>query len=193
MGFSLACLHLFVKLKLKMMKTIKSLIYLLAIFFALQLMTDCTGEQNSTHHSNENTTEVIYPENYREWTRVKSMVILEGHENYNAFGGFHHVYANDIALGSLKKGEPFPTGAILAFELFQEIIRDRAINEGNRLVVGVMEKDTNRFADTEGWGFEDFKIVGNTYERAVNNAREQCLSCHASQRSSDFVYSTYQN
>ena len=40
-------------------------------------------------------TEVGYPTDYRNWTRVKSMVILEGHVHYDDFGGFHHVYAND--------------------------------------------------------------------------------------------------
>ena len=48
--------------------------------------------------------------------------------------------------------------------------------------------DPDRFADTEGWGFEDFK-EGDPHQRSVTDMREQCLSCHETQRASDFVYS----
>jgi hypothetical protein len=42
------------------------------------------------------------------------MVILEGHVHFEAFGGFHHVYANDKAVTALTEGSPFPcTGAVL--------------------------------------------------------------------------------
>jgi nitrate reductase cytochrome c-type subunit len=56
-----------------------------------------------------------------------------------------------------------------------------------------MEKDADRFPETEGWGFEDFKIVNGTVERAVSDPREQCLSCHVSQKASDYVYSIYRD
>ena len=134
---------------------------------------------------------VEFPEDYWTWTRVKSMVIQEGHENYEAFGGFHHVYGNDRAIESFQRGGPFQDRSVLVFELFETVSEDNALTEGPRLVVGVMEKDIDRFRDTEGWGFEDF--VGADRVRAVTNARAQCLSCHASQAASDFVYSTLRN
>lgn len=34
---------------------------------------------------------VPYPDSYRDWTHVKSMVIQAGHPLYDAFGGIHHV------------------------------------------------------------------------------------------------------
>ena len=33
---------------------------------------------------------VPYPEGYREWHHVKSMVITPGHALHEAFGGIHH-------------------------------------------------------------------------------------------------------
>jgi len=174
-----------------MVNTMKSLIYAVGILVVLYLLSDGAFKQISAQRLDESIIQVSYPESYRGWTRVKSMVILKGHENYDAFGGFHHIYANAMALGSLKKGESFPTGSVLVFELFREIIEDSTISEGNRLVVGVMEKDKIRFEATAGWGFEDFKVVNGTYERAVTNASEQCLSCHSSQKANDYVYSSY--
>ena len=134
---------------------------------------------------------VAYPKDYRTWTHVKSMVIQKGHENFDAFGGFHHVYANDVAIAALKAGRPFPKGAILVFDLRKAITEDNAVTEGSRLVVGVMQKDPDRFAGDAGWGFEDFKINGDKHERAVTDAQKQCLSCHVTQKESDYVYSSY--
>ena len=37
-------------------------------------------------------------------------------------------------------------------------VKTMAILEGRRQVIGVMEKYLDRFGETEGWGFEDFKF-----------------------------------
>jgi hypothetical protein len=37
---------------------------------------------------------VPYPEGYRQWTHVKSMMIMPEHALYGAFGGMHHLCAN---------------------------------------------------------------------------------------------------
>ena len=133
---------------------------------------------------------VAFPTGYRDWPHVKSVVIMEGHAQYGLFGGIHHVYANDSALATLKDGGSFPTGAVLVFDLLEERLEDGAIVEGPRKVIGVMEKDSKRFPDSGGWGFEDFK-EGNPTRRLVTNMQEQCLSCHESQAASDYVYSAY--
>ncbi|MDH3311413.1 MAG: cytochrome P460 family protein [Gammaproteobacteria bacterium] len=135
----------------------------------------------------ENKSEVPYPKDYRDWTRVKSMVIQEGHEFFNAFGGFHHVYANKKALVSLKKGTPFNKDSVLVFELFEPIEENHAITEGERKVIGVMVKDPKRYPETGGWGFEDFKKA-DPNQRSVSNMKEQCFSCHESQKANDYVY-----
>jgi len=133
---------------------------------------------------------VVYPDDYRSWECVKSMVILEGHEHFEAFGGFHHIYANEQAVAALKDQVPFANGSVLVFELFETIAENSSIVEGRRLVIGVMEKDSERFADSEGWGFEDFKEA-NPLLRMVTDMRGQCLSCHATQKANDYVYTTY--
>ena len=134
--------------------------------------------------------QVMYPEGYRSWERVKSEVILKGHEHYEAFGGFHHVYANKQAIAALKEQMPFPNESVLVFELFETIAENNMITEGHRLVIGVMEKDSERFSETEGWGFEDFREA-NPSQRSVTDMRAQCLSCHATQKATDYVYTSY--
>ena len=50
----------------------------LAVLFAATMTTALAADA-----------QVPYPEGYRDWHHVKSMVIEEGHPLYNAFGGIH--------------------------------------------------------------------------------------------------------
>ena len=167
--------------------------YILAIVFTafVALVAGCQSQETAVEAENQAAAQVAYPEDYRSWAHVKSMVILDGHEHFNAFGGIHHVYANDKALAALKQGKSFEKGAVLVFDLLEARTENNAVTEGPRQVIGVMEKDPDRFSDTEGWGFEDFKFKDGTPERAVTDAREQCLSCHKTQKDSDYVYTSH--
>jgi hypothetical protein len=130
---------------------------------------------------------VKYPAGYRQWAHVKSMVIEEGHPLYEAFGGIHHVYANEKARRALEAGKGrYPDGAVLVFDLLESVEQDDALVEGKRKVVGVMERDAKRFASTGGWGFEAFK--NDTRERAVADMRA-CFECHAPQKERGYVFS----
>lgn len=132
--------------------------------------------------------EVSYPQKYRDWHHVKSMVIQPGHALYGAFGGIHHLYANPRAMQGYKKGK-FPEGSVIVFDLLEANDGGNALVEGERKVVGVMHKDSRRYPATGGWGFEGFK--GNTRERVVGeNAASACFGCHEPQRDHDYVFST---
>lgn len=132
--------------------------------------------------------EVAYPNGYRDWHHVKSMVISPGHALHNAFGGIHHLYANNKALKGYAKGK-FPNGSVIVFDLLEANDAGNALIEGKRKVVGVMHKDSKRYAATGGWGFEGFKDDSKT-ERAVGaNAATACFGCHEPQRSDDYVFS----
>jgi len=132
---------------------------------------------------------VDFPEGYRNWTHVKSMVIQEGHPLFEAFGGIHHIYANEKALEAMKAGKSYPDGAVIIFDLLEARVENHAIVEGARKVVGVMQKDSKRFAATGGWGFEGFK--GDTKERIVKDTHNDCFACHMSQKEKDYVFSSY--
>lgn len=131
---------------------------------------------------------VPYPEGYRDWQHVKSMVIQPGHPLYESFGGIHHLYANRKALQGYKTGR-FPDGAVIAFDLLEAKSEGNAIVEGSRKVLGTMHKNSRQYKDTGGWGFEGFK-GGSKTERAVGpNAATACYQCHTQQKDKDFVFS----
>ena len=134
---------------------------------------------------------VPYPEGYRDWTHVKSMVIHDGHPLGAAFGGIHHIYANQKALGSYRRGGPFPDGSVIVFDLLDAKDSGGAMVEGSRKVVGVMTKDARKWTDTGGWGFEGFKGDSKT-DRAVGaNAATACFGCHAPQKADDYTFSRW--
>ncbi|MBI5662202.1 MAG: cytochrome P460 family protein [Ignavibacterium album] len=137
--------------------------------------------------SNKN--EVAYPDGYRNWTHVKTLILEKGHPLYEAFGGIHHIYANKKALDGYKAGNRFGDGSVIVFDLLETVAADNAISEGKRKVVGVMEKNSKKFKDTGGWGFEGFK--GDSRERVVKNMDGECFSCHLSQKDRDYVFSEY--
>jgi hypothetical protein len=133
-------------------------------------------------------TAVPYPDGYRDWRHVKSMVIEEGHGLFAAFGGIHHLYANPKALEGYRTGR-FPDGAVIAFDLLEAPRADHAVTEGARKVLGVMHKDSKKYAATGGWGFEGF-AAGDPARRAVGaDAKKACFDCHLSQKERDYVFS----
>jgi hypothetical protein len=131
---------------------------------------------------------VPYPTGYRDWMHVKSMVIQPGHSLYDSFGGIHHLYANDKAMQGYRSSR-FPDGAVIVFDLLTAVGADNAITEGPRKVVGVMLKDSRRYAATGGWGFEGF-AGDSTTERVVGDqAATACFACHEARKASDYVFS----
>ena len=133
---------------------------------------------------------VPYPQGYRQWTHVKSMTINPGHALYDAFGGMHHLYANSRAEQGYKSGR-FADGAVIVFDLLEARLADNAVHEGDRKVLGVMHKDSRKYKDTGGWGFEGFKGDSKTDRAIGQSAATACFQCHASQKSKDFVFSSF--
>ncbi|MGH6913756.1 MAG: cytochrome P460 family protein [Geminicoccales bacterium] len=131
---------------------------------------------------------VPYPEGYRDWHHVKSMVIEPGHPLYDAFGGIHHLYANQEALDGYRSAS-FADGAVIVFDLLEAERGENAVVEGPRKVLGVMHKDQARFAETGGWGFEAFEGDSTTERLVGADAGSACFGCHEAKARPDFVFS----
>jgi hypothetical protein len=132
---------------------------------------------------------VPYPDGYRNWTHVKSMVIQAGHPLYDSFGGIHHIYANGKALKAMQAGRTYPDGSVFVFDLLEVKMEDNAVTEGPRKVLGVMHKDAKAYRETGGWGFEGFKA--DTRVRVVKDMKKDCFACHEPQKETDFTFSSF--
>ena len=132
---------------------------------------------------------IDYPEGYRMWTHVKTMILHKGHALEDPFLGIHHVYGNEKGVTGIKTGQ-FENGSVLVFDLLNFTTHDNASTEGERVLLGVMVKDSTRYATTGGWGFEGFKGDSRT-QRLVNDGGNACFTCHTSQEENDFVFSRW--
>ncbi len=131
---------------------------------------------------------VAYPNGFRDWHHVKSMVINKGHPLYDAVGGIHHIYGNPKAIQGYKAGNKFADGSVIVFDLFEAVDKDNAIAEGARKAVVVMARDGKKFAATGGWGYEVFDAKTKKGTLDAKGAAD-CHACHTQMKDSGFVFS----
>jgi hypothetical protein len=133
---------------------------------------------------------VPYPEGFRSWTHVKSLVVGPENESFSKRGGIHHYYANDKAVAGYRAGR-FPDGAIVVDEaVFTKQGEERAkglLLEGERRFLDVMVKDSLRYLSTGGWGYEHFEGDDTTGRLSASN-QATCFACHA-KAPADHVFS----
>ncbi len=156
---------------MKLLKTI------LAASLVLSISLPVLSDENS----------VPYPDGYRSWDHVKSMIIQAGHPLAETDQGIHHIYANKEALEGLKSGH-YSVGATFVYDLLEAVEEGKTIQEGERKLVGVMHKDTNKYSATGGWGFEGFAGNSNK-ERLIKDGGKACFSCHAPEKESYYIFS----
>jgi hypothetical protein len=132
-----------------------------------------------------------YPEDYRDWTHVKSMVIHPGHPLEQPFRGIHHIYANDAARAGLTSGN-YADGAVFVFDQLEYDTADNASTEGERVLLGIMLKDAEQYADTGGWGFEAWQGDSRT-ARMVNDGGAGCYSCHEDVAERGYVFTQWRD
>lgn len=128
---------------------------------------------------------VPYPDGYRQWVHVKSALVGGGGPGH----GLHHIYANDKALRGYPVGR-FPNGSVIVFDVFEVATTGNVTAEVSRRHIDVMHKDSSRFAESGGWGFEEFR--GGGRDPALDApTRMACLQCHTAKKDRDFVYSSF--
>jgi cytochrome P460 len=133
---------------------------------------------------------VPYPSSYREWTHVKSALIDPKSPTAGRYGGIHHIYANQKAMEGYRTGK-FADGSVIVFDLFETRESAGVTAEGARKFIDVMMKDSQRYAETGGWGYEEFAGDNKLDSALTTQARTGCYNCHARQKSRDYVFSTF--
>jgi hypothetical protein len=133
---------------------------------------------------------VPYPDGFRSWTHVKSIIVGPDHETFAKRGGIHHYYANEAAVAGYRAGS-FPDGSIVVDEaVFTKDGEGRARGitlEGERRFLDVMAKDSRRYASTGGWGYEHFDRSETTGQLSPSD-QAACSACH-SKSPADHVFS----
>lgn len=131
---------------------------------------------------------IPYPAGYRRWTHIKSEGVGPQSPSFANNGGIHHIHANTQALEGYLAGK-FPDGAVIVVDWMETTDSAGVIREGARRRIDVMMKDSQRFASTGGWTYDQFKGDSET-ERLITPAiAARCAACHARQKDNDYVFS----
>ena len=136
---------------------------------------------------------VRIPGGYRDW-----QLISVAHEA-GSLNDLRAVLGNEIAVKAYEEGtRPFPDGAIIA-----RLAWDYAPSEENNAVFGQAQsfvpglatdvqfsvKDSNKYADTAGWGYGQFEGGKPNRSEAL---MKTCFPCHArGKQTGDFVFTRY--
>jgi hypothetical protein len=132
--------------------------------------------------------DVPYPDGYRRWVHVTSSL----HHGATRPTGLHHIYANAKARQGFRTRE-FPDGSVLVLDLFEAQTQGSFISAGVRRAVRVMRKDRKRFAETGGWGFEEFRGDSKTDRALDDGARRACYACHRQQEDQGLLFSAFRD
>ena len=134
--------------------------------------------------------QVAYPSNYRNWVHVRSALVDPNSPKAGRYGGLHHIYANEKAMEGYRTGQ-FPDGSVIVFDLLETQETSGTTLEGPRKFIDVMTKEGKRYAETGGWGFEEFVGDSQTERALTPEKKAQCYGCHTSGKRHDFVFSTF--
>ena len=140
---------------------------------------------------------VPFPEGYRHWTFLHSSLIPPTLAGFwtrpcekPCTAGIFHFYANDKAMTGLRTGE-YADGAIIAEEMLE--FRGSPTGggkEGELRLVGVMVKDSKRYASTGGWGFGSYDSPSRE-DHVDAAAKTACFACHIPRKDHGYVFTEY--
>ena len=141
--------------------------------------------------------EVPYPDGYRQWQHVSSVVLPLPKDAAEKFpkekiaaaphGLIFNIYANAAAQEGYRTGH-FPDGAVLIADWFILEERGPSLIQGPRKSINVMVRDA-RYTETGGWAFEDFDKDSHTTRNVGANAVKMCFECHNRAKDHEFVFS----
>ena len=135
--------------------------------------------------------ELILPSDYHTWVFLGSPLTPHSlNEGKAGFPEYHNVYIHPVAYQIYKKTREFPEGTILLKEL--QFTLTGTNNDGSRVEasgrgffpaqlngIDISVKDSERFKDTNGWGFFNFRHHAPPYaETAAVAPKEACAGCH---------------
>lgn len=117
---------------------------------------------------------VKYTDDYKNWKVISMSTLFDN--------SIRVIYGNDIAVKAIETENfhPWPNGSIVVKSVWkQEKLSDGEIRAGEFVNAQFMVKDSEKYNDTEGWGFAKFS--GNDLHptgKAASFAKESCIACH---------------
>jgi hypothetical protein len=144
------------------------------------------------------------PEGFRHWIFLGAPLTPNGLNGGAAgFPEFHHVYIHPDALAEFQRTGVFPEGTTIVKELV--LMHEGDYEDGSReepsgrgffaesfAGIDMMVKDSERFAETNGWGFFNFGHHEPPYASEATAApNEECAFCHTANATTEMVFGQF--
>lgn len=127
---------------------------------------------------------IAYIPDYRNWKVISTTDRFDN-------GTIRIIFANQDAVEAIRdnKTNPWPNGSILAKVLWkQQQATQGQISTGKFIHVEYMIKDTEKYADTEGWGWARWKGEQLTPYGNTADFVQECIRCHSPVKDNDNVF-----
>ena len=147
--------------------------------------------------------ELVLPSNHHQWVFLGSPLTPNALNGGAAgFPEYHNVYVQPEAFRIYRETGDWPEGTIMFKELqlvqpgtYEDGSRDEASGRGYFPAklngVDISVKDSERFKDTDGWGFFTFGHEAPPYPKtATVQPAEACASCHQA-NATNMVFSKF--
>ena len=146
------------------------------------------------------TGELMLPRDFRRWVFLGSPLTPHALNGGNApFPEYHNVYVQPEAFEAYRNSGEWPEGTIMLKEL--QLTTPGAHADGSTIEVSgrgyfpaalngidISVKDTDRFGDSNGWGFFNFGHHAPPYPKtAAAQPTEACAGCHIA-NATDMVF-----
>lgn len=144
------------------------------------------------------------PDGFRHWTFLGAPLTPNGLNGGAApFPEFHHVYVHPSFLEEYLESGTWPEGTTIVKELvvnhpgdYEDGSRDEVSGRGffakSFHGIDMMVKDSEKFPETNGWGFFNFGHHAPPYEPSAKAmAPADCGACHQDNSHNDMVFSKF--
>ena len=129
---------------------------------------------------------ITLPEGYQDWA-----VIASSQRNDN--NTMRVILGNDAAVAAARGGNtnPWPDGAVLAKLVWKNEALDKwpaAVVPGAFVHAEFMVKDSQKYAETGGWGFARWLGMEQKPYGSDAGFVQECFGCHQPVKDRDFVF-----
>lgn len=128
---------------------------------------------------------LAFPVDYRTW--IHTHITVNENQQDPRFG-FHDAYVNLTGLHASMFRTTYPDGSKIIMAFYDIDKSESGISQGKLLKYTLMSKDSNRFAETGGWGFATFGP--DRMRRPIDMAKD-CFGCHKPNKATDYVKSGF--
>ena len=128
---------------------------------------------------------VSYVKDFRNWQVISTTNRFDNNRSIRV------VYANPVAAAAVRNNQvkPWPEGSVIV-KVVWDIIEEKNgdILPGKFNNVQIMEKDSKRFKDSQGWGFAKFNGMGRVPYGENASFNRACFNCHKAAGETGYVF-----